>query len=70
MATHSSILAWEIPWVEEPEGLQSMGSQSDMTEHTCARTEKVLKMLNEVFPPVITDKLQRATIKLREKDRQ
>ena len=47
-----------------------MGSQSDMTEHTCARTEKVLKMLNEVFPPVITDKLQRATIKLREKDRQ
>ena len=55
---------------EEPGGLQSTGSQSDMTEHTCARTEKVLKMLNEVFPPVITDKLQRATIKLREKDRQ
>ena len=27
MATHSSILAWEIPWTEEPEGLQSMGSQ-------------------------------------------
>ena len=24
MATHSSILAWEIPWTEEPEGLQSM----------------------------------------------
>ena len=32
MATHSSILAWEIPWTEEPDGLQSMGSQeSDMT---------------------------------------
>ena len=28
MATHSSILAWEIPWIEEPGGLQPMGSQS------------------------------------------
>ena len=28
MATHSNILAWEIPWTEEPGGLQSMGSQS------------------------------------------
>ena len=27
MATHSRILAWEIPWTEEPGGLQSMGSQ-------------------------------------------
>ena len=27
MTTHSSILAWEIPWSEEPGGLQSMGSQ-------------------------------------------
>ena len=27
MATHSSILAWEIPWTEEPGGLQSMGQQ-------------------------------------------
>ena len=27
MATHSSILAWSIPWTEEPGGLQSMGSQ-------------------------------------------
>ena len=26
MATHSSILAWKIPWTEEPGGLQSMGS--------------------------------------------
>ena len=25
IATHSSILAWEIPWTEEPGGLQSMG---------------------------------------------
>ena len=35
MATHSSILAWEIPWTEEPSGIQSMGLQElDMTEHT------------------------------------
>ena len=33
MATHSSILAWKIPWTEEPGGLQSMGSQRvDMTD--------------------------------------
>ena len=32
MAAHSSILAWRIPWTEEPGGLQSMGSQSDMTK--------------------------------------
>ena len=33
MATHSKILAWEIPWTEEPGGLQSMGSQElDATE--------------------------------------
>ena len=32
MATHSSVLAWRIPWTEESGGLQSMGSQeSDMT---------------------------------------
>ena len=27
MAVHSSVLAWRIPWTEEPGGLQSMGSQ-------------------------------------------
>ena len=26
-ATHSSVLAWRIPWTEEPDGLQAMGSQ-------------------------------------------
>ena len=31
MATHSGILAWEIPWTEEPEGLQSMESQKSQT---------------------------------------
>ena len=37
MATHCSILAWEIPWTAEASGLQSMGSQRDghdlVTEH-------------------------------------
>ena len=31
MAIHSSILAWEIPWTEEPGGLQSMGLQKSQT---------------------------------------
>ena len=35
MATHSSILAWKIPWTEELGGLQSMGSQRVRTEHAC-----------------------------------
>ena len=35
MATASSILAWKIPWAEEPGGLQFMGyKELDMTEHT------------------------------------
>ena len=32
MTTHSSILAWRIPWTEEPGGLQSIESQRDKTE--------------------------------------
>ena len=37
VATHSSILAWEMLWTKEPHGLQSMGSQkSQPPEHTCA----------------------------------
>ena len=31
MATHSSVLAWEIPWTEEPGGLLSMGLQKSQT---------------------------------------
>ena len=34
MATHSSILAWKIPWTEEPGGLQSMGLQKSQTRLT------------------------------------
>ena len=37
MATHSSLLAWKIPWTEEPGGLYNPWShkESDITEHTC-----------------------------------
>ena len=49
MATHSSILAWEVPWTEEPGGLQSMGSQRAghnwATEHT--HTHRVKRTLAE-----------------------
>ena len=39
MATHSSVLAWRIPWTEEPGGLQSVGlqSQTDAAEHSRAQ---------------------------------
>ena len=38
MATHSSVLAWEIPWTEEPCGLQSMRSQESDTTGRLNRT--------------------------------
>ena len=39
MATHSSILAWKIPWTEKPGGLQSTGcKESGTTEHTYTHT--------------------------------
>ena len=37
MATHPSILAWRIPWTEEPGGLQSMGSQESQTRKRVSR---------------------------------
>ena len=43
MANHSSILAWEIPWTEEPGGLQSMGQQKfghDSDFHFDAKKKK------------------------------
>ena len=43
MATHSSILAWRIPWTEEPGGLQSIGSQG--VEHETERLTLSLSVL-------------------------
>ena len=45
MATHSSILAWKIPWTEEPGGLQSMGSPR--VGHDRATSLSLLKLLNK-----------------------
>ena len=44
MATHSSILAWRIPWTEEPGGLQSRGSQwvrHNLSEWACMHYEEI-----------------------------
>ena len=38
MVTHSSILAWKIPWMEESGGLQSVEWQKSQTEHTDIHT--------------------------------
>ena len=44
MATHSSILAWEIPWTEEPGGLQSMDgvteTQTQLSTHTHRKRQR------------------------------
>ena len=43
MATHSSLLAWKIPWMEEPGGLQPMGSQrGDLLEKEMAIHSSIL----------------------------
>ena len=45
MATHSSILAWRIPWIEEPGGLQSMGvtkSQTGLSTHVSHPSHQVM----------------------------
>ena len=42
MATHSSILAWRIPWTEEPGGLQSLGSQR-VRHDSATKQQLVLK---------------------------
>ena len=49
MVTHSSSLAWKIPWTEEPSGLQSVGSRrvryNRVLEHTRALAAAKLKRL-------------------------
>ena len=41
METHSSILAWEIPWTEEPGGLQSMELQKSQTGFSTKRQQRI-----------------------------
>ena len=47
MATHSSILAWKIPWMEEPGGLHSTGSQR--VGHDWANSHHFLLRVNNIF---------------------
>ena len=42
MATHSGILAWEIPWTEEPDILQSMGSQRVRHDLTTKQQQQII----------------------------
>ena len=49
MATHSSILAWEILWAEKPGGLQSMGSQRVEHDWATKHTHMVLVLLDVMF---------------------
>ena len=44
MATHCSILAWEIPWTEEPGGLQSMGKQGVRHDLVTKQQQTIIKM--------------------------
>ena len=57
MATHSRILAWRIPWTEEPGGLRSMGSQRDTTEHASLFTLENQKLHVTHFIAVVWTEL-------------
>ena len=50
IATHSSILAWRIPWMEEPGGLQSTGSQRVRHDWATSLTHEDLQDLLEATP--------------------
>ena len=53
MATHSSVLAWRIPWTEEPAGLQSMGSQRvghNLATECTAQKHSWLSLANVFIP--------------------
>ena len=67
MATHSIFLAWEIPWTEEPGGLQSMGLQRVghdwATEHTYMTMSNMsnlsdLQILISIFIPLNGDNIE------------
>ena len=54
MATHSSTLAWKIPWTEDPRRLQSMGSHKDRTERLIlSQIEQATRILpHSLFRPL------------------
>ena len=59
MATHSSILAWKIPWTEVPSGLQFMGSHKSRTQLNNERaTTKVRITFTRGGPQASVDEVQ------------
>ena len=69
MATHSSTLAWKIPWTEEPGGLQSMGSQElDTTFHAKMGTKKDRNGMDLTEAEDIKKRWQEYTEQLYKKD--
>ena len=72
MAAHSSILAWEIPWTEEPGGLQSMGSQrvghdirtQQRQENESSRLHSTCIVLGIVNSLKMTESIQGAVLQL------
>ena len=62
VATHSSILAWRIPWAEEPGGLQSMGSQTSQIRpraHVWTDSCREAAAQHRELNPVLCDDLER-----------
>ena len=64
MATHSSILAWRIPWTEEPSRLQSTGSQRFGNDWAANESDEIdlLKLCNSVVLVYLQSCIQIATI--------
>ena len=63
MATHPSILDWEIPWTEEPGGLQSVGSQRVRYDLLTKQQQYPIWGLKiECFPPNYRNKTKMSTI--------
>ena len=54
-ATHSCILAWRIPWTEEPGGLQSMGSHRVGDARATKRTSTEVNVTEEAFTKLTRD---------------
>ena len=54
MATHSSILAWEVPWTEEPDGLQSVGSQRVRLDLATRQQQQFLGRIISTRPPQLS----------------
>ena len=48
IATHSSVLAWRIPWTKEPGGLESVGSQKATEHAACTHTPQSLERENSI----------------------